>query len=751
MQRHTELNSRHPATAFRSQREIDRLERQKALNGSHARFQDGPSVIDSPTLSAMATSISGYRSTIVDGRDVMTDFADDMSEVIRTTIEHRIGERIELPPHVRPAKIDNRSRYSGQDDHETFMTSLEKFLAWMRTCGYGGPELDTYRISLLSGVFLEGDALQWFTTEIDNPRFPGRNQLDFIGIICALHHRYVKSASAQHASRAFEAVRWDPVTGPEKFMSNLITRGQAMVEMPSQFLLKDKFLKGIPNWLGKELKMRRGVTAEFTTLEFIRTNARQLWETDVAMRDEEASRTHAAVVPAARAIASNTRPNTSSPRPSFRATDAARPARASPPTAVTAPKEYSAPKREAAATKACFTCGGVDHFAKDKVCPRYNERDITRERPRVAAQRVEESYSDEDYDPFSEAENEDALLSEESEDRDPRTAPDLDDLIAAANEADRESERFGAMRSPLHYYSMRIIEEDLPADSPDDGEVALETSAETAEGAYDAPSDTMLLSPLFVAAQPSVSAVVALGNYNPGPLCVVCHDCSLVVRRIAATPENGLPTDGEYTVCVHLSNIGLDASWIPLPVSPTLVTVPLPETTEPTPVYASASRFMTASTRDRVCRGYPPEPPRREVNADGDLLNGLGDPDLPPGILIDVREFPDGSHFQSAEEEVTAFDAKRRLEGLRVYTAHEHDVNVRRLRRYRYYEDHDGIDRETRLQEWSESQDEQLREDPTLGPQFRAREAITAEAAALAEEKQLDAYGAQVPYQEDPA
>ncbi|KAJ7684862.1 hypothetical protein DFH06DRAFT_1313235 [Mycena polygramma] len=94
---HTELNSCHPSTIVCSQHEIDRLERQRAINGSHARFQDGHSVIDSPAPSAMATSISGYRSTIIDGRDVMTDFADDMSEVIRTTIEHRIGERIELP------------------------------------------------------------------------------------------------------------------------------------------------------------------------------------------------------------------------------------------------------------------------------------------------------------------------------------------------------------------------------------------------------------------------------------------------------------------------------------------------------------------------------------------------------------------------------------------------------------------------------------------------------------------------------
>ncbi|KAJ7075392.1 hypothetical protein B0H15DRAFT_761747, partial [Mycena belliarum] len=110
-----------------------------------------------------------------------------------------------LPMHVRPAKVDNPGRYRGQDDHEVFMVALEKLLGWMRTSCYGGDDLDAYRISLLSG-FLEGDAHQWFITEIDNPRSPGSYSLDFAGVICALHRRYVKSSSAQRAYRAFESV-----------------------------------------------------------------------------------------------------------------------------------------------------------------------------------------------------------------------------------------------------------------------------------------------------------------------------------------------------------------------------------------------------------------------------------------------------------------------------------------------------------------------------------------------------------------
>ncbi|KAJ6517366.1 hypothetical protein C8R47DRAFT_1063055 [Mycena vitilis] len=331
-QHHTAMNSRHPASIIRGRREIERLESLRPTNVPHARFDEGISTYGAQGQVGLGASISGYHSAVVDGRDVMNDFADDMSEIIRTTIDHRIGTRIELPPHVRPAKVDNRARYGGQDDHEVFMATLEKFLGWMRTSGYGGPELDTYRISLLSGVFLEGDTLQWFTTEVDNPRYPGRNQLDFTEIICALHRRYVKSASAQRATRAFEAVRYDPTTGPEKFMSDMVLRGQAMVEMPSDFLLKDRFLKNIPSWLSKELKMRRGVTAEFTGLPFIRQNARQLWEADLAMRDEETSRPRTSPPFVAK-------PATSAPRAiPYRANDSARATRPYPTAAIVAPK-----------------------------------------------------------------------------------------------------------------------------------------------------------------------------------------------------------------------------------------------------------------------------------------------------------------------------------------------------------------------------------------------------------------------------
>ncbi|KAJ7917861.1 hypothetical protein B0H13DRAFT_1869900 [Mycena leptocephala] len=362
------------------------------------------------------------------GRDVMTEFADDMSDVICTTVEHRVGVRFDLPPHVRPAKVDNPARYSGQDDHEIFMSSLEKLLGWMRISNFGGADLDTYHISLLSG-YLEGDAHQWFTTEVDNPRYLGQYDLDFAGVLCALHRRYIKSSSAQRATCAFENVSWDANKGPEKFMSDLLTKGQAMIEMPSQFVMKDKFLKGLLKWISKELKVRWGMTAEFTPLETLQFNARQLWETDLGMKDEE--RAQEGTAGKLRTSTPTTRTTTwrlTQPRPPI-SSSALQPTRNT--------SKQVRPKPE---EKGCYTCGGTDHFAKDKKCPRYSERAV-QERPRVAAQRVIESYSDEDTDSEPKLEGDYTFLSEEE---DVQATPDLDELLV-----EQQNEFEGELRNKV--------------------------------------------------------------------------------------------------------------------------------------------------------------------------------------------------------------------------------------------------------------------------------------------------------------
>ncbi|KAJ7166444.1 hypothetical protein C8R43DRAFT_946006 [Mycena crocata] len=675
-QQHTLLNSQYPITAssgvrhgglrpphFRDVQRAQFAEEQSSIS-THGRHTG----LDQP--------VSGYHSGIgLGGRDVVSEFANDMSELIRLTIEHRIGERLILPPGVRTARTDNPVHYQGQDDQELFMSRLEKFLGWIHINCWGGPDMNTYQVGLIHG-YLEGDAHQWYITEIDNPRIAGKANLDFADIICALHHQFVKSSSAQRATRAFQDVAWNDEKGPEILMSLLIKKGNAMVEMPSDFVIKDKFLKALPTSIQRELKVRRGMTAEFTPLETLRSHARQVWETTHGF-DEEAKKptaTHrdnrAATVTKSPAATFHTRAGAAakSNSPQYNRTERIE---------RTERAESRPPKAE---TKGCFACGGTDHFAKDKRCPRYNEQALYRDRPRVAAQRVVESYSysDEDSEESS-PENEDALLSAEEE----NISPDLDDLLAESEEM-----RLTAMRgqSYVRYYSMRVVTEEEEEATP-------------------------TLSPLEELGVP-------FGNYNPGPVCVVCERCAMLVRQVAATPENGLIVDRTYTVCEHLARIGLDPVQVELPLSPRLAMISLP-VEEP------------------------------ELNDSGDDLDSSGDPILPEGVLINIYN-PPWRDFTSAEEEVHAHGQHRQRAGFPPLTALEFDVNIRWVRQHRAYVDED-LDAERGAEEERASMDERLCENPRWGFIHRAQHITAEQRDARQEEARIAIQGLDIELYMEPA
>ncbi|KAJ7197078.1 hypothetical protein C8J57DRAFT_1546277 [Mycena rebaudengoi] len=141
---------------------------------------------------------SGYHS--VTGnilRDVAADFAAEMENVIRTTIEYRIGHRVDLPPGVCTPKVDNPLRYRGADDHDAFMMFLEQLLGWMKANNCGGADLDAYRITLLQN-YLDEEALKWFVHEVDNPRKNGGDVLKFADVVTVGNAQFNNRAYAEH-------------------------------------------------------------------------------------------------------------------------------------------------------------------------------------------------------------------------------------------------------------------------------------------------------------------------------------------------------------------------------------------------------------------------------------------------------------------------------------------------------------------------------------------------------------------------
>ncbi|KAJ7272184.1 hypothetical protein C8J57DRAFT_1225726 [Mycena rebaudengoi] len=192
------------------------------------------------------------------------------------------------------------------------------------------------------------------------------------------------------------------------------------------------------------------------------------------------------------------------------------------------------------------------------------------------------------------------------------------------------------------------------------------------------------------------------GTYNPGPICVVCEGCALVLRRLAATTENGLGVDREYAVYPER---------VELPPSPT------PGATESV---GSVSQLRLAELDDEIY--------------------------LPPGVLI---PFDEGYTEETPEAEVQAHDCRRVEAGLPAYTALEYAVN---LRWAQYFMPTPATERdEERAARHEQEMLQELRRDPEYGRKFRGIAALQDEMEAKDTLERLAARGPDAPFTVEPA
>ncbi|KAJ7717217.1 hypothetical protein B0H16DRAFT_1232957, partial [Mycena metata] len=105
-----------------------------------------------------------------------------------------------LPSRIRSPKLDTPAKFSGPDDHTAYMRWVETLVGWMRTMMYGGsdPDTDSFRVSVLKNL-LDGVAVEWYIDFVEKSDPP----MDFAGVLCGLHHRFITTATVHHALRDF--------------------------------------------------------------------------------------------------------------------------------------------------------------------------------------------------------------------------------------------------------------------------------------------------------------------------------------------------------------------------------------------------------------------------------------------------------------------------------------------------------------------------------------------------------------------
>ncbi|KAJ7182654.1 hypothetical protein C8R43DRAFT_869307, partial [Mycena crocata] len=131
----------------------------------------------------------------------------DKEVIIRKIVAREVGEVQDLPPHFKPPKVDAPTKYPGTDDSNVIMKFIEMLCTWMQSqmmCGYS-PAIDKLRVSMLKS-HLSNEALDWFIWKSNQPLEDGAINLTFTEWLCLLHRRFITTANAQRATRAFEAV-----------------------------------------------------------------------------------------------------------------------------------------------------------------------------------------------------------------------------------------------------------------------------------------------------------------------------------------------------------------------------------------------------------------------------------------------------------------------------------------------------------------------------------------------------------------
>ncbi|RDB30681.1 hypothetical protein Hypma_005929 [Hypsizygus marmoreus] len=241
------------------------------------------------TAPILSTPMAGYSSQIPQpGLDIVQGHKNVLLDRIKQLIIWHVGAAMPpLPSGAKQPKIDNPSKYTGSDNHASFYTWLDQYLSWLRAHGVCGPESDVHRVNFM-GQHLTGSALSWFTQEIDNP---DRVALpySFEQAVCAMHGRFIHSATAKHATTQFEHCVWSKLLGVEEFYNELLERAKIMLKYPSDYQIRRQFLSGLPKWIHNTMVVSRLLSAEFSSITVLRTNARQLEESQDLIDSTEMS------------------------------------------------------------------------------------------------------------------------------------------------------------------------------------------------------------------------------------------------------------------------------------------------------------------------------------------------------------------------------------------------------------------------------------------------------------------------------
>ncbi|KAJ7602654.1 hypothetical protein DFH06DRAFT_1351179 [Mycena polygramma] len=228
-------------------------------------------------------SISGYitsSDTPMNTQTAFEVFMMEKGEEISRLIRRQLGVAMEAPP--RGPRPKDPPLYDGEDSDEKFMNWFGSLCTWLQAYSMGGPKYEENRI-LYFKTSLGSHAREWFNSDVEPDRGESDIPRTFEAIARAMYRRFVTSATAMRATKEYEAVRYDAVRGIDYLVNELARTSKRMREPPSEFSIRQRFMRLIPPDIHNEL-IKVGLQPEYANLTILKNHARAAIEAKGQMR-----------------------------------------------------------------------------------------------------------------------------------------------------------------------------------------------------------------------------------------------------------------------------------------------------------------------------------------------------------------------------------------------------------------------------------------------------------------------------------
>ena len=182
-----------------------------------------------------------------------------------TKQNYRVGQEQGPLLIIKNIRVSSSEKYNREDDIEKFDTWLVGLLRWFQVYNVTGDHKDTMRVELC-GTTLAGLAATWYVDKVEawNQR---TSTWYFEDLVCELYKRFIHKVTAQNAATSYQETKYSCAKGALAFFNNLQYHANRMVQPPDEYLMKRKFLWGLPKDIVEHFLKSRRVSTEHTLMD----------------------------------------------------------------------------------------------------------------------------------------------------------------------------------------------------------------------------------------------------------------------------------------------------------------------------------------------------------------------------------------------------------------------------------------------------------------------------------------------------